>query len=438
MMAKNKSIIKESGVTESIPSSKPINKYLLSEKEQLIKETIEKSLKDYIVETIQTPADSMFYNVNLSTKKEDLDPNDLELQRFLIAQQLSKVKADLFEALSKVLPLVNIKTGPYSFTKNDDTLCFAVTILLSDTDIRDWVTGRRSKDHDKNKKEQLKREENMMESKQSSKNKIQMNQKKSSIKNNKIKTAKILESIYNESRVKKSNNTKTKGTISILESLHYDVLVKEAEKKSNPNIPKEDSDLFNSRSKDMEKQFGKAKLDKLDSLIKDYKRIVNEIEEKERVFRKSIEKDVKISESNFAKIDKMLEQMKVVEYVVDGITAKVTQRKSIKGTTKWKSVVEDALKKLNDEGQKLLNKLVKKHTSFPEYPKQLNIESKQIKKINKLVEMIESRTGKKIYITESIGEYIKSVFIQMKSFMSTLSNTKNKLEDIASELGVDF
>lgn len=540
---KNKLLLHESGVTESIPMLKPVNKHELTNCEQIIKDIIDNKFKDYELKSIQTPADSMFYNLEISTEKDDIDQNDLELQRFLIAQQLSKFKNQLFGELSKDLPVVNIKTGPYQFYKdNSNRLCFNVTVLLSNQDVKDWVTGKVKRDHNKDKKEEISKEENFMESKkymkhskdlledndpmkhfESSINKIYnlfinypltevkpindielkaykaltkdgflrplennkydssqdafqatdkfeqlslekfknyfdlnmlndigshlydnlfgrfyQDDKYDHYKHNKFSESKkykknnnksmkrqinnfstigILESIYKQ----RNKHVTTKSTAPILRAIHYDMLT-------------EKKDLVNTRSDDLEGQLGKSKLDKLDSLIKEYKQIKDSIEKRSIAFNKSLEKDEKLMESDKAKVDALMTKMQLTEYVVDGIVAKITQRKSDKGITKYKKVVEEALIKLNEEGKKLLNRLIKKNTEFREYPKELNIESKKLRKINKLIEMIEYRTGRKVLFEKNtvskIKDFIKSIahyYTVVKEALQELEIVENKL-----------
>lgn len=237
---------------------------------------------------------------------------------------------------------------------------------------------------------------------------------------NKIK---ILNDLYEQSR--RNITVNCKGSEKILESLHYRLLLNEKKAK----------ELINSRNAEMEQKHGNTKLSSLETLIKEYKKIREELKEKEAQFMKSIERDSKIAESDFVKIEKMMKQMEMTEYIVDGITAKISQRKTGKGNTKWKSVVEDALIKLNEEGKKLINKLIKKHTTFPIQPEKLNIESKQNrKKINKLIEMIEKRTGKRIYIKEGIMDSIRSIFNSITSYTRLLITTRKKLKKVLEQL----
>ena len=56
-------------------------------------------------------------------------------------QVMAKFKAQFCSAISSILPIVNMSTGSYEFTKNSSKLKFEGTICLSHTNDRDWVSG---------------------------------------------------------------------------------------------------------------------------------------------------------------------------------------------------------------------------------------------------------------------------------------------------------
>ena len=118
-------------------------KYMVNYEEQDVVTAIKAAFEEYdgcTCSKIAAVADSQFFNVNVTVNADD-EYTDLEAKRFMISQKVHKVRAELFADLSAVLPVVNINMANYAFTKNEDKVTFNLTILMSNTNQRDWVTG---------------------------------------------------------------------------------------------------------------------------------------------------------------------------------------------------------------------------------------------------------------------------------------------------------
>ena len=135
---KNKNILKET--SHEIPSPK----YMVNYEEQDIVKAIKEMFKNYdgtACSKIAPVGDSQFYNVEVSMDVED-EGAELEAKRFVLAQKMHKVRAELFADLSAVFPVVGINMANYKFTKNEDKVTFTLTILMSQTNQRDWISGQ--------------------------------------------------------------------------------------------------------------------------------------------------------------------------------------------------------------------------------------------------------------------------------------------------------
>ena len=118
-------------------------KYMVNYEESDVVTAIKAAFEEYdgcTCTKIAAIADTQFYNVNVTVNADD-EYTDLEAKRFMISQKVHKVRAELFADLSSVLPVVNINMANYAFTKNEDKVTFNLTILMSNTNQRDWVTG---------------------------------------------------------------------------------------------------------------------------------------------------------------------------------------------------------------------------------------------------------------------------------------------------------
>lgn len=118
-------------------------KYMVNYEEGDVVTAIKAAFEEYdgcTCTKIAAIGDTQFYNVNVTVNADD-EYTDLEAKRFMISQKVHKVRAELFADLSAVLPVVNINMANYAFTKNEDKVTFNLTILMSNTNQRDWVTG---------------------------------------------------------------------------------------------------------------------------------------------------------------------------------------------------------------------------------------------------------------------------------------------------------
>ena len=137
-MKDNKKIIKEAP-TQSLPTPKPILNYTDDEVIAAIKKEVEKN-KDYTIIKIQSNADQ-YYNVVISYVVPE-DEYSFEFDRYKYIQELHKYRIELFTELSKVLPVVNVNLAAFDFVKGNDEMRFALTVLLSNTNNKEWVTGK--------------------------------------------------------------------------------------------------------------------------------------------------------------------------------------------------------------------------------------------------------------------------------------------------------
>lgn len=116
---------------------------VFTEEERTIIDIVEKSYKDYTL--LKSHYNVDYITLNLVTELDEEIGNDLELQRYRIASELAQFRQDFISDLSSKLPVVNVKVGPYQFVKGSDKLIFNVTVLLSDTGVREWVSGQMTK-----------------------------------------------------------------------------------------------------------------------------------------------------------------------------------------------------------------------------------------------------------------------------------------------------
>lgn len=135
----NESLLKESAL--EIPQSKNILRYDDDIVVKTIKEITKKEFNNVTIEQIKGDEGGAFYNIIFSLELEDDIRDDIERKRFYIMQTMAKFKAQFCAAISAILPVVNMNTGSYDFTKNSSKLKFGATICLSHTNDRDWVSG---------------------------------------------------------------------------------------------------------------------------------------------------------------------------------------------------------------------------------------------------------------------------------------------------------
>lgn len=129
--------------TLELPQSMNIMRQDESEIIKIIKQIMKEDFKDFTVEKIQCNEGGAFYSMDLSVKiTDDQMLNDMESKRFSMAQLMGKFRAEFAGEISRVLPVINTKTGSFQFTKNSNRMKFNMTFILSHTNDREWVSGQ--------------------------------------------------------------------------------------------------------------------------------------------------------------------------------------------------------------------------------------------------------------------------------------------------------
>lgn len=108
-----------------------------------IKELFKKSdYSDFELVKIQTNAEQ-FYNVEISFELTDDESNNIEMTRAAVAQKAHKLRTKFFADISTSTPVINATIGAIQIGKGSDRVNFVLTLLMSNTNNRNWVTGRR-------------------------------------------------------------------------------------------------------------------------------------------------------------------------------------------------------------------------------------------------------------------------------------------------------
>jgi hypothetical protein len=136
-----KKILKEENLVIQTP--KPILNYEDSDVIKAIKKAVD-GYSGFTLKNIQSNADQ-YYNVEVLANFED-GSKDLEANRFVLAQKLHKFRLDLMSDLSKELPIINVNIGAYKFVKGEEQVHFVATVLIGNTNNKDWVTGNLKKE----------------------------------------------------------------------------------------------------------------------------------------------------------------------------------------------------------------------------------------------------------------------------------------------------
>jgi hypothetical protein len=119
-----------------------------------IKSVLQDEFKNIRLTKIIGDEGGAFYNATVELALDDDIRNDMEQKRFYIAQAMAHFKGKFFSAVSAILPVINITTGSYAFSKNSTRLTFDFTLCLSHTNDREWVSGV-YKGTDETKKEKI-------------------------------------------------------------------------------------------------------------------------------------------------------------------------------------------------------------------------------------------------------------------------------------------
>lgn len=443
----NKKVLKED---EGLSTPKPINKYLPSDTEKVIIALLEKEFKDFALKNYQHRGETQYINLNLETDLKDEDDlkNDLESNRYVIAKIMSEFRINFFTGLSKYLNVVNVKVGPYDYVKGNEKLNFNCTILLSDNNISDWVSGTRKK------------VEPIKDLVKESKNKM-----KNSEKNIRQILTQLHESVLNETKVTQSfpakdefaaktkltklgfkANAEKAGVVrvsynskkhtaadiqkliessqkkdpikTILESIYREVL---NEAPNREPISKKKAPIAG--------QLDEKTNAKLEKDIIAFSSLSKELEKEEAEFRASLEKKY----DKLAQIeDNIFDTMKSVDLnlkIINNITAKISAdytRVNVKNAI----VIEQLLLKVNPETKKLINTLKKKNSTKTKVQGKLSIEDTPEKKSRK------SKQQESIQLREGLFDWFKNVFFSFKKYLSGITIIRKKFQEIANEMGI--
>ncbi|MEO6303511.1 MAG: hypothetical protein ABIP51_10085 [Bacteroidia bacterium] len=142
-LKENKKMKNKNQLNETSFSFNNTSKFILNYDDQDIVKAIKELFADYegfTCNKISAVGDTQFYNIEVTADIEDEFP-DIESKRFVISQKVHKFRSELFTDLSSIFPVVNINMGNYEFTKNSDKIKFTLTLLMSATNQRDWVSG---------------------------------------------------------------------------------------------------------------------------------------------------------------------------------------------------------------------------------------------------------------------------------------------------------
>jgi len=138
-MKKDKNLLKET----SHEFQTPVN--VMNYDEGSFTKIVKELFKDYngfSLDSIQAAGDGEWYNINVTVDVSE-EYEELESKRFVLSQKIHKLKSEFFAELSQYVPVVNSTIGAVSFTKLEDKAKFVITVLLSKTNVRNWVTGKR-------------------------------------------------------------------------------------------------------------------------------------------------------------------------------------------------------------------------------------------------------------------------------------------------------
>jgi len=444
----DKKILKEE---EGLSTPKPINRYTESDIESTIKGVLEKEFKDFTLKTYQHQGETEYINLIICSEIEDLN-KDLELKRYVISRTISEFRRSFLTELSKYLNVVNVNCGSYSFVKGTDKITFTVTILLSDNNISDWVSGNRKKVE--SNKEFVKKSKNTMKNSVTEIKAIRnvlTNLYESVLKEGKVTKSfetkkdefEIKESLakkglkasvekagvvrvtyndkkYNEDEIKKLMESKEMQNVKvILESIYKQILTEARPKKKievEPEVESEPQQKIDTKSER-----------KLQKAIREYAALSNEIEELEEQHRKFMQKrndkQTKLEEVIYS----TMKSVNMNLYIVDEIVAKLSAEFE-RENTKYAKMFEELLTKVNDDTKKVIHKLKKKYTSTTTVYSRLDVQPPAYPR----------GKGKRneSLIKESFVSWFKDVFSILKGYLSSLTASRKKLQELAHEVNL--
>lgn len=158
MKESKKITLKEFNNTKaSIPTPKNILNFTEDDVVKGIKQVFEDH-KDYQILRISAQGGT-YYDVVVKyfIPDEEQDFN-FELDKYKYIVQMHKFRVDLFTELSKLMPVVNVNLAAFDFVKNTDEIKIAFVVLLSQTNNKDWVTGKVTKPDSEARKKLLQTE----------------------------------------------------------------------------------------------------------------------------------------------------------------------------------------------------------------------------------------------------------------------------------------
>lgn len=110
-----------------------------------IKKAFEKSdYSDFTLINIQSNGDK-FFNIEVSYELDEDETINLEFARATLVQKIHKLRSKLFADIANEIPVINSNIASIQLGKASDIAKFVITLLISDTNNRDWVTGARKK-----------------------------------------------------------------------------------------------------------------------------------------------------------------------------------------------------------------------------------------------------------------------------------------------------
>ena len=138
-MKENKKLLKETSHEFHGPTN--VMNYDEGSFTKIVKELF-KDYDGFSLNSIQAEGDGEWYNINVTVDVSE-EYEELESKRFVLSQKIHKLKSEFFAELSQYLPVVNSTIGAVELTKLEDKAKFCITVLLSKTNVRNWVTGRK-------------------------------------------------------------------------------------------------------------------------------------------------------------------------------------------------------------------------------------------------------------------------------------------------------
>ena len=266
-------------VKESIQVVKELDSIIVQKLNDFYKDN-----KKFILNEIRP--EGSFYSLDL-TVPMDSDTKDLEEKRFIAFKAISEAKQELLGYLvDENYNVINIVVKKYQLTKDSSEIRIVLTALISQTNIKDYVSGR-TLTKDQLKDSQLTTDKDLVP--------VQPVKKEMKVKDGKLVNEK---SNKNPLGVKSS----IKEVASVLKRL-YEVAKKEVEEEETP-IPLDD-----------------ASKKQLDKAIQDYMTLSEQIEQETTQFEKTIKTRVEKALKLKGTIEKVMTDFKLAKHETDSIVA---------------------------------------------------------------------------------------------------------------------